>query len=53
MDTTNLNVIVGDSCVSLSLWDIVGNTEYDRLRPLAYPKTVRIDDNLYLRKVQC
>lgn len=50
MDTGNLNVIVGDRCVSLSLWDTVGNTEYDGLRPLAYPKTVRIDDILYLRK---
>jgi len=44
MDTSNLNV--GDSCVSLSLWDTVCNTEYDRLRPLAYPKTVSIDTSV-------
>jgi GTPase SAR1 family protein len=30
---------IGEELVPVHLWDTAGSEEYDRLRPLSYPKT--------------
>ena len=34
-------VMVNNKVIQLNLWDTAGQEDYDRLRPMSYPQTVR------------
>ena len=40
-DSYQSTVMVDKKPITLLLWDTAGQEDYDRLRPLAYPQTVR------------
>uniref|UniRef100_A0A6B2LJJ7 Uncharacterized protein n=1 Tax=Arcella intermedia TaxID=1963864 RepID=A0A6B2LJJ7_9EUKA len=39
MDTFTINAVINNQIIHLTLWDTVGEEQYDALRPLAYPQT--------------
>ncbi|BFZ22602.1 hypothetical protein BsWGS_25640 [Bradybaena similaris] len=39
LDNLSVNLMVDNINVSIAIWDTVGLSEYDKLRPLAYPGT--------------
>ena len=41
-DNYTCSVMVNGTPIDLGLWDTAGQEEYDRLRPLSYPHTVRL-----------
>ena len=36
------NLIIGNTSMNIGIWDTNGQEDYDTLRPLSYPQTVKI-----------
>ena len=46
-DNYNANMNIDGNTRSVGLWDTAGQEAYDRLRPLSYPQTVSMHEQVY------